>query len=248
MSPEKSGIFWSSVGLYTCITTFNFWAASQGGDLRIPSLVEIKSEGRSAAVYGLLVVVPMYALFLYLTWELLGKRTIGRLSRLPRAFGIALNTKNRLQRRLTAAWVALLMAFPLAGVVHFENKMLNGTLIVSPSRQAKLLSDGVAVDRAMCLTNDATYGCVVADDAPSHLFRLSAVPALLTGEYENAFQYDPVGCGEPTGPCKGLTFFPFFEPWLLLLSGCALFALWFAVLRKILAPRTVPPLAQAPPS
>lgn len=234
MGPALRGTFWSLLGLNTCFVAANFWLATQGGDVRLPAPVEVEVEAKAAAVYGLVLVMPMFAFFLYVTSELLGPRHLSRLARLPYVFGVKLD-RSRLQRRLGCAWVGLLLILPMAAVVHFENKMLKGTVIVSPSRQVTLAREGVVFNDAMCLSNAAPYGCIVSNSATTHLFRVAAVPPLLSGEYENAFQYDPNGCGELGGKCKGLTFFPFFEPWVLLLLGGALFVYWVLVVRRIVA-------------
>ena len=75
---------------------------------------------------------------------------------------------------------------------------------------------------ALCVSPVGEEGSQVDPSAASFY-------ALLSGDFENAFQYDPVGCSTKQDSCKGLTFFPFLQPWLFLLMGIGLFGYWLHV-------------------
>lgn len=237
MTEGNRAALWTLLGLSSVYLAVDFWLATQGGDVRLPSPVEVKLGSHAAAVYGLFIVVPVFAAFLYVTASLLGPRTLPRLARLPHPFGLSIDLSTRLDRRVLGIVTFLFLLVPAAAVVHLENKMLKGQVVVSLSRQTKLQADGVAFDPNICLKADDDYGCTVANDWRSHLFRGHALKPLLSGDYENAFQYDPKDCRGHEGACKGLTFFPFLGPWLMVLAGLYVLAYWFRLVWLILLPR-----------
>lgn len=237
MTDGNRNALWSFLGLSAVYLSADFWLATQGGDVRLPSPIEVKLGSNAAAVYGLFVVIPVFAAFLYVTRELIGPRTQSRLARIPHPFGLAIDLDVRLDRRVLAIIAALFMVIPAAAVVHLENKMLKGRVGVSISKQEKLIRDGISFDRRICLETTSSHGCTVAKDWKSHLFRLHALTPLLSGEYENAFQYDPTDCRGREGACKGLTFFPVLEPWLMVLAGIGVLSFWGRVCWLILRPQ-----------
>lgn len=237
MTDGNRNALWSFLGLSAVYLSADFWLATQGGDVRLPSPIEVKLGSNAAAVYGLCIVIPVFAAFLYVTRALLGSRTYPRLARIPHPFGLAIDLDVRLDRRVLALIAALFMVVPAAAVVHLENKMLKGRVGVSLAKQEKLIGNGIHFDQRICLETSVSHGCTVAEDWKSHLFRPHALAPLLSGDYENVFQYDPTDCRGREGACKGLTFFPFLESWLMVLAGIGVLFYWSWVCWLILRPQ-----------
>ena len=227
MTSKQQNNLWSVIGLVSVYLAIDFWLATQGGDVNLPSPVQIDAINHSAAIYGLIIVGLTFASFLYITHSLL-KNKSKRLKRLPEPFGITFKLTEKLDRKTLILTTAIFMLLPMASIIHMENKMLKGRVNVSAEKQIKLAKNGIAFNPKMCINeNKGAYGCILAENWSSHLFNIEPVYPLLSGDFENAFQYNSINCsGNSDGKCKGLTFFPFFQPWLFILLGLGLFIYW----------------------
>ncbi len=229
MTLKQQNHLWSFLGLVCLYISIDFWLATQGGDVNLPSPISISVEDNAAAVYGLIMVIPTFFAFLYITAHIANINKKKRLSRFPKPFNLEIDVKNNLDRKIMFFFFFIYLIVPMASIVHMENKMFKGTLFISPTKLKKIKTDQIPFDKEMCISQHGVYGCIIANDFNSHLFNVKPVPSLLSRKFNNVFQYHPFnGCDKAKAKsrCKGITFFPFFQPWLLFLLGLTLFIYW----------------------
>ena len=237
MTKQQQNNLWTVLGVTSVILAINFWIASQGGRVNFNSPVQMGEINHSASIFGLFFVIFTYLLFLYTTLVLLSSKKRKRLKRLPHPFNLKIQFKNKKTRNLNKLililTVIIFMVIPMASIIHLENKMLKGVVVINSSALKKLKQNGL-YNENICLSVKNNYPCAIAVNWKTHLLRTEIGALVLSGNYRNDFRYDPKNCSKKTCEIKGLTFFPFIQPWLYVLLGLATFILWSSVLWKMI--------------
>jgi len=193
---------WIAVALICLIVALDFFAATQNWPINFGTklVVEFKLSEMPpihAAVIGLVFVLTFYCLVTWLGW-VHARRMIGRpAERFPFRL-FGIDMNSRDGR--TLQWVAgvLSLVFPLYAIGHFWRIMLNATV------------------------------CHIRGDVEPSYASIWDINWLQTpgpadsGALDHGFRI-----GDKDHACEGVTFFPFFEPALLLLM--TLLALYFLV-------------------
>ncbi len=195
---------WTVMGLLTFYVSYNIYAQTQ----QWPTLLwkELSFDTYSVAVPGVLLGGFLLHTTILLTrlYPNPGMRP-GLLNRLPLAFGLPLYAQTRLRRHYQTFFLVFFLLVPLAAQVHFYTKMCRGTVFLRG-------------DSADCVEQ---AGQKEWSAAGWDHFRKFVPP------------------GEAFGDCYRLgshkvTFFPFWEPVLLLLFEIALFAHFCRMLWELL--------------
>jgi Caspase domain len=200
---------WTFLGVLAFYTSYNLFAQSQGW----PRLLwqDWAFDSYAVAPPAMFLGIPLLHLAFLLT-RLYPNPAMrpGLLRRLPLAFGLPLYAQTHLRRHYQAFFLAVFLLVPLGAQVHFYSKIFHGTVEKREDGKCRDLRDGVAWHAT----------------GWQHLTK-------------------PIPFGEATGDCyrlggkdQNVTFFPFWEPWGLLLLELSLFAHFVLMLRE---------LAKAPP-
>lgn len=200
MNAESLTKLWSAIGASLLYLTLNAWSASQKFPVKLPGLTFEELDPYNAVLPGIFLGAPLLLLLLLVQQAYQRRvREESWVTRMPVAFGLSIdNPKDGIARIYQAIILVLFVAVPVAGQVHFVDKLFRGQAL------------------------ERTSGDPVAQGI-THLTNFFPPSVLWTSDYVFA------------DAGKGMTFFPFWEPWLvILLEGSTLVAAVLSV-RGLLA-------------
>lgn len=207
----------SWLGVVTANIAGNAWMQSQTGP-QLPGFDFSRVNESTTPVFGVLLVAPLLVplLLLILRYQR-GTRERGLFHRLPIAFAIPIGDNRFLARSYQVIILLALVAMPVFSQVHFQRLILGG-------------------ESWSCHGKPVTF----AQGAAQHLTRPTSFGVVFEHKYcfgpkkTDEGKRNPV-CAKNSERICEVTFFPFWEPWILLLADLYIFVLSLAVLWGIWA-------------
>lgn len=226
---RQKNILWLLLGAACTYCVVAFWFASQSHTIGIPLPLQIRPGSNLVAIFALPITYLLFIPFLHLSRQMLEEYPHAKIARLIFPYQFIMNIKNKFDFRLLFIVAAVFFTLPMAGIIHLENKMLSGRAAISFEQSQKLKDRNKPIDEEICTRVDDQYGCVIAENWHQHLLSAGAIALPFWGDTNNAVKYDPDDCNVTSLNCKGVSFFPFIQPWLYLLIALYTFRLWLNV-------------------
>lgn len=188
---------WSFLGLAALILSVNAALATQGAGFVMNYIIQLKDQGRFAvAVYGMMLSIPIFILFLLVTHTYIYKNRIKRwYEKYPTAFNVQYNSPTLDFKIYQVFFIFLFVIVTLYSQSHLFNIFISGTAYIVKDEQNKKI-------RAHPITN--------------HFF--NSEWGLINERYKYACNIQ-----EQTEKCNnGMSYYPILQPWgsLFLLILC----------------------------
>lgn len=224
---------WTAVGIFIAFFALDTWLRTQGLEPIFGS--RLPSEQRAASAVLGLVVTGVGSMYLLYMARLFQTRSEGRWTdRVPVAFLKRLDTGRAESRHYQRLFVTLFHVLPLLASIHFMRITLNaGYVTTSECKIARAKSqDSVAEFTLLDPVGSkrlASQG-IVSDGARVLIETKRSVELCRHSVWSWPDEYQ-INNGARLEHCRGVTFFPVFEPLLLcgLLVAVGVFALRYAV-------------------
>ncbi|CAM2010100.1 CHAT domain-containing protein [Acanthopleuribacter pedis] len=197
---------WTFTGLALAYVTFTIYGKTQGWGLDLP-LTEKGSY--AAAIYGLLLGIPLFLWHLWLTiFYAQNHRNQPWYARLPPLFALEWNYAYKDARLFQAVSFLVVLVLPALGQIHFVNKMKNGSTFIHKLDDRKL-----------------TQPSPIGVRAQHFVWR----PASYVFNPDNYFVFGASSFGEK----DQVQFFPFYQPVAIVLLEVLVFWFYLRMLRAV---------------
>lgn len=202
---------WSFLGLASLILSVNGVLVTQGADFSISFGVQLKEQGRyTASVYGLMLSLPVYIVFLLTTHTFIYKNTEGSwVKKFPMAFNTQFSKPSLDVKIYQITFIFLFLIVSLYSTSHLYKKFLDGTAYMVKQENLQRLNEPKAI------TNSRL----------DHLFNKHW--GLLNERYK--YMCKPKGKDKCSGE---MSYFPVIQPWFM---GSLLILCYLLVINVFLA-------------
>ena len=206
---------WTGNGLLTAYITFIVWASTislgSNTNLHLPGL-EIETGPYSAAIFGILLGAPLTLIQTRIAQQF--DRTFRPKdfwSRFPLPFGFNKSRLGRFRKRVQAMFLVLFLLIPVAGQVHFFNKMVQGEVWSRKGNDYTKFTKGIG-----------------------HFTHRVHISVVLTDDYRHDVKKVDGESGEGVLERKGVTFFPFWQPWFSFFLLAGVLTYFLSVIRRLI--------------
>lgn len=197
---DKAIMSWRMTGLTLISFSIGFYMYVQGSHVGTHGIISDKATSYVAAVYGLLVLIPLSAFFYSYTYHIInlidGKEPT---LNFPLLHELHLSKDNSLVKKARTISLIMIFIVPIFSIVHCYKKSLDGTVYINEG----------------CVNNVCKE--VWSNGAKDSLTRFSGFSEIFTNG--NRYRLD----GQ-------ITYFPGWQPWLEMFLIIWVFLLWGRVL------------------
>lgn len=195
---------WRIICIATITLAVGFYLYVQGAHVGALGTISKETTKHSAAVYGVLVLIPLCAFFYSYTYQIIKLHDQKkRLLRIPLIYELHLSNDNSLIKKARIITFIVILIVPMFSLGHCVKKSLQGTIYLNEN----------------CIDNRCTE--MWSSGLPEALTKFSSFMEIFTDG--NKYRFD----GQ-------ITYFPGWQPWFFLFLSIWVTFLWGRVLNALI--------------